>query len=248
MPILGLAAAFAIPLHADSSFSPSWDETASLTAAGKYEEALQSLTRAPQDGASYYYNVGTLHFHLSRFGPSVAYLERARRLDPFDLDIRKNLSLAREQLQKVIGAERMDPAGNWLSALSDELPLEQVRALVGVVALLLTWIWMLGFRRTRRLGATIRSPASIVGIAVLSATLLLLGVGRWGDSSRPATFLQPSAVRSGPGQSYLELARMDAGTRVRVIGSRSFAEETWFQIRYSSGAVGWASGKTLLLL
>ncbi len=249
--ILGLAMGPLGPLQADSGPPgqvPTWEEIASLNAAGKYDEALRALARAPQSSATYYYNVGTLHYQLGRFGPSVAYLEKARRMDPFDLEVRKNLSLSRAQLQKVVGSERLDPAGNWLSGLSDELPLEQIRALVGLAALLLAWTWILEYRKSSRLRPTFRSPLSVVGIVALSAALILLGVSRWGDMSHPATFLEPSSVRSGPGPSYLELSRMDAGTKIRVIGSRSVAEETWLQIRYSSSDVGWAPGKSLLLL
>lgn len=224
------------------------EDLATLAAAGKFEGALQSLLQAPEDRASYYYNVGTLHLHLSRLGPAVAYLEKARRMDPFDLDARRNLSLARAQLEKVLGPDRVDPAGTWLTSLSDELAPEQARALVGITALVLAWIWILGFRRTRRLGTTLGSAPSIGGIALLGSALFLFALTRWEVSSRPATFLEPAAVRSGPGPSFLELSKIDAGTKIRVIGSQSVAGDTWWQVRYAAGSVGWAQAKSLLLL
>ncbi|MCC7448951.1 MAG: SH3 domain-containing protein [Anaerolineae bacterium] len=47
-------------------------------------------------------------------------------------------------------------------------------------------------------------------------------------------------VRSGPGRTFLIVARLDAGTRVTLLeGPRSADGLTWWRIRTPSGAEGW---------
>lgn len=239
------------PCQAASS-SPAWDKIHSLAAAGNIAEALElAKGREPKD-ATYHYNVGTLYFRLEKFGLAVAHLEKADRLRPHDPDIRVNLVLSRDSLGRALGGQtQLDPASSPVEMIADNVQIEEVRGTFGVFAFILILFWIRSYRKTRSLRITLLKPTGVLGILALLITASLYGIQRWSDTHPPVVLLEKQTLRSGPGENYLELARFEAGVKLRMTGESAQAEDggNWQQVRFSEeGDVAWVRESSLLLL
>jgi hypothetical protein len=231
-----------------------WQKARSLFDTGKYEAALSELTAHPAEDASYFYNLGTIYNKIGRVGPSVAYLEKANRLEPHDPAIQHNLALARDELGRLVGIERLDPASTWAENIADHVTLSEIRGTIGLVGTIMLILWLKTYLRTRRLRKTLLTPAALCASVGFLITLGLYAVERLAEAHPPAVCIERQAVRSGPGDHFLELARLEAGTKLRVLGPTANAEapgtepQAWRQIRFSQDGIGWVRVSSLLLL
>jgi tetratricopeptide (TPR) repeat protein len=230
-----------------------WQESKVLFDAGKIEEALQKIKAHPSESASYYYNVGTLLFRSGLNGPAVAHLEKAYRLSPSDPQIRHNLEIARNSLIRLIGAEKLDPASTWDEKLADRLSRADARFLAAMFGLSSAIAWILSFLRVRSLRSTLTRPAGLFGVTGLIILSLSLGAQRLAQTRPSATCVEQTVVRSGPGDSYLEIGRLEAGSNLRLLTMTDLATPNagpggWIQIRHTKGDIGWVRSSSLLLL
>jgi tetratricopeptide (TPR) repeat protein len=243
---------------------------------GNFEDALRRLQAHPHDNGSYYYNLGTVLLKLGRVGQATAYLEKANHVQPHDVAIQQNLSIARGALSQSIGPEKLDAASSWTENLADRLRLDEIRGAFGLVAFIIALFWIRSYLKTRRLRETLMKPAGWLGIGALAITAALYGVERLSSLNPIAVCLEHTSVRSGPGESYVELAQTEAGMNLRALGptseqmvsasaspapapspsvSASPSPEAspatppiWLQVRYSSDGIGWVRASSVLLL
>ncbi len=229
-----------------------WNEFQNLYTSGQLEPALQWLKQHPSQTSSFYYNQGTVLFRLGQFGQATAYLEKAHQLDPFNSAIETNLSLARGKLAALIGETRVDPAGSWLDAVVPRLPTGDLMSVVSVLLILACLALTNRYRKIRLARRTLVSAAGAVSLGCLIA-LISLGALRSGAMTSPAAAcLESQVVRSGPGDRFLELSRLETGAKVRLTGDALSEEgnptQVWRQIRFAPSAVGWVKASSLLLL
>jgi tetratricopeptide (TPR) repeat protein len=204
-------------LAASSEFAPVIDAFNS----GKFESALQQMQAHPQDDGTYYYNLGTVLLKLGKTGQATAYLEKANRMQPHDVAIQQNLLLARNALSQTVGAEKLDPASSWSENLTDRLSLDEIRGAFGLVAFVIALFWIRSYLKTRSLRETLMKPAGWLGIGALAITAALYGIERLSGLNPVAVCLEHTSIRSGPGDSYVELAQMEAGVKLRALGPTS---------------------------
>jgi tetratricopeptide (TPR) repeat protein len=245
-----------------------WTEARNHYDQKHYSEAMAALQAHPFETANYYYNLGTVSYRLGQLGQAVAYLEKGNRIATHDPDIQYNLSIVRSALSQQMGAEQLDPASTWWEKLADRVTLEQARATLGLMGLIVSLIWIRAYLSTRSLRQTFLNSAGFIGVLCFGITLAVYGIQRLAEGAPPAISLAKDSVRSGPGNQYMELARIEAGTKVRLLGS-SVADtvtiqpvgsetppkvgiannaEIWKQVRYSSEGVGWVRAASLLTL
>lgn len=245
-----------------------WQEAKNHYDQKQYKEALKELQTHPHENGSYYYNLGTVSYRLGELGRAVAYLEKGNRLASNDADIQYNLSVVRSALAQQLGADLLDPASSWWEKLADRVTIEQARATLGLMGLILSLLWIRAYLATRSLRKTFLNSAAFIAVLSFSITLGVYGIQRWAESSPPAICLEKDSVRSGPGAQYMELARIEAGSKVRLLGSSAADalthpepsggaptqlglennSEIWKQVRYSSESVGWIRASSLLTL
>lgn len=223
---------------------------------GKYEDALQQLRAHPEDAATYYYDLGTVLLKLNRIGEATAYLEKANHLQPRDIAIQQNLQLAQNSLAKTVGAEHLDPASSWTENLADRLRLDEIRGAFGLVCFVIALFWIRSYLKTRKLRQTLMKPAGWLGIGALALTAALYGMERLSGMNPVVVCLEHASVRSGPGDSYVEVSQAEAGTKLRALGptSETLSTQTtaphqlWRQVRYSQDGIGWVRASSVLLL
>jgi tetratricopeptide (TPR) repeat protein len=220
----------------------------------KFDAAIEELQKHPdEENGAYYYNLGTLHYQAGRLGTGLAYLEKANRLQRHDPDIQENLRIARKALKKDLGeGGELDPSSDWLHHLADRVGLDEIRGAAGLVGFVLIFFWTRSYRKFRSLRKTFSQPAGIMGLIGMAMVAALYVASRVSEASPPAAFLRPDVIRSGPGETYAELSRAEAGTRTRLTGLSANSEsppvEPWNQIRYGDAGIGWVKSSSLLPL
>ena len=227
-----------------------WQEARALYDGGKFDEAAKSLVAHPAETAAFYFNLGTVYYRLGRLGNGVAYLEKSNHLMPHDPSIRQNLKLAREGLAKTIGAEKLDPASTWSETLADRISLEEVRATLGLFGCVLALLWIRFYLPSRDLKRTLLQPAALCCLIAFIITASLYAAERTAEDRPAAVVLEPQTIRSGPGDQYLDLGRVEAGTKIRALGpvGTEAGGVPWKQVRYSQEGIGWVRSSSLLLL
>jgi tetratricopeptide (TPR) repeat protein len=229
-----------------------WQEAKAFYDTQKFQEALQSLENRPNETFSYYYNLGTIYYQLGRIGPSVAFLTKANRLRPHDADIKHNLSIAVASLSRSIGEERLDPASTWLEDFGDRASGEEAKTALGLMCILILLFWTRNYLRSRNLKSLFWHPTGWIGICIFLATIAVPVIQKWASTHPAAICLESQIVRSGPGDRFIELAQVPAGSKLRIIDGNNPETPTkgtgWRQIRYSENEIGWVRASGLLVL
>jgi tetratricopeptide (TPR) repeat protein len=241
-----------------------WQEARQLYQSGKYDDAFQSLSSQPSgNDPLYFYNLGTIAYRQGRTGAALGYFEKANRLKRHDPDIYHNLELTRSELEKTLGPGKLDRASNWTETLADQVSLEEIRGVLGAVLLILATFWIRTYWKNRDLKETLLRPAALIGAVALALAGGLYWTETLASSRSPAIAMSRQSVRSGPGDTYVELEQVDAGEKVRVLGSASSemnvsggpasstspaSTEEWLQVRFSQDGIGWVRAKDFLVI
>jgi len=243
------------PSSTDPNNWAQWKEARELYQQGQYAEALKSLKAQAGPGASYHYNLGIIYYRVNQLGNAVAHLEKANRLRPHDPDIQHNLLVARSALGKLVGESRLDAASTPLESFADNIPIDEMRGVLGLVVFVLTLFWIRSFAKTRSVRRTLLKPSGLIGIIALGIAMTLFAAQQLATVHPPAACIASQTIRSGPGENYLELARVEPGMKLRILGPASNTPgtdgtpgEEWKQIRYSAEGIGWIRTSSLLLL
>lgn len=228
-----------------------WQEARQLYQSGKYDEAFQSLSTQPSgNDPLYFYNLGTIAYRQGRTGAALGYFEKANRLKRHDPDIYHNLELTRSQLEKTLGSGKLDPASNWTETLADQVSLEEIRGVLGAIMLILAIFWLRTYWKNRDIKQTLLRPAALIGAVALALVGGLYWTETLASARSPVVALSRQSIRSGPGDSFIELGQIDAGTKVRLLGSASSENvaEEWLQVRFSQDGIGWVRAKDFLVI
>lgn len=227
-----------------------WESARQLYDQGKFDEALKDLQAHPKEIANYYYNLGTIYFQLNQSGKAVAYLEKANRLVFHDPDININLRIARNTLADLIGKEKVDPASTWTESFADRLTSTEVKGTVSFGLIVFVILLFQAYFRTRNLRRALFRPSGVIGFAGFAVTLGIYGIYQLSSNAPAAISLEFETIRSGPGERFAELGRLETGTKVRALEAATSDNqaEVWQQIRYSQDGIGWVRASHLLLL
>ena len=195
--------------------TPSWQHVYDLFHTNQLAEALQSMQSVDEkENPSYFYNVGTLLLEKGEKDAATAYLKKALLMIPNDAMFQNNFALARTGSS----FEELPATDSLLALFSSN--------------------WVLVFAALGFL--TFNRPT--LRLLHAGSCLLILGV----FFARPDVSLltQESALRSGPGDEYMELGRLKAASRVT---SNRLSDTTadWIQL---ASHTGWVKKAALLRL
>ena len=226
-----------------------------LEAAGKYKEAIALLQQNPTYDANYFFNLGVLFGKDQQPGLAVAYLEKSNHLRPHDPEILKNLKIAQPQLKQQLLVNKaqiteLDGASNSLEKFADRIQQDEILGVIGLVMLIVSLLWIRAYLKTRNITKTFLKPSGWFGALAVVLSFAFYGVHRAGSSNPPALLLMKQPLRSGPGMNYPEIVSLDAGIKVRMVGSSITLNETegWQKIRYNHDLTAWIPLSSLLPL
>lgn len=207
---------------------------------GNYQEAITQWKEILDQGehsAELYFNLGNAHYKLNNIGPSIYYYEKALHLDPYDSDIRNNLSFAENARVDAIEPLPQTVFKTWYRSVSgvfdfNEWAINAVIFSFGFVLLFLLYYFSASERRKRILFA-----ASIASLFFLVASLTLAFM-TYTDTLKdnPAIiFAEQVEVKDAPavggGLSFI----IHEGTKVQILEK----EADWVRIRLEDGKDGW---------
>ena len=237
LPVFAMAAE-----HPDSLFA----EGNRLYAAGDYEGAAARYETLINDGyehASVYYNLGNAHFKLNNLGSSILYYEKARKLDPSDPDIRKNLAFVNLGI-----TDRIQPLpeffiDSWWRALVFSASLT-AWSVMAVVCWLIAFGLLIGYLYAWK--PQVKRTTFYGGLATMGLALLLLLVAYSqhrlvaGDDSA-IVFSGQATVRSAPSDTETALFVIHEGTKVEIIERA----EGWLRVSLPNGHEGWMKAEAV---
>lgn len=204
---------------------------------GKFAEALTELESSPEGtrkNYSYYLNRGLIHHALNQDPLAVAYLTKAKLLDPFGgRDVDAPLGEATAELVKWLGISRIDATSYGFETAGDLLPLEALFFASGVLSIL---SWVCFFLLPKK-----RETFTRAGFITFLFSVFFGGWSTWNDKHPLVIVTESRLVKSGPGDSFLDRGAVEPGMKLRVVGEMS--ENTisgagspparWWKVRFN---------------
>lgn len=217
-------------------------------AKGEYAKALAlyDSVHAEQNSAALLFNIGNCHMKLGDVPHAVLYFERASRLQPGAEDIQANLDYARSQVVDRVNELPAFTLGSMWDRLRGGKDVDQwARRSLWASLLLFAFATAVVFIRNNAWRRV------LIGGAVLSLFLTVLSVGLASyrvseitDRSQAIIMLPKVDVLGEPRQGATTVFVLHEGTKVGVLNE----ENGWYEVKLSSGSVGWAPPGALVVI
>ncbi len=217
-------------------------------AKGEYAQALALFdsVHTTETSAALLFNIGNCHMKMGDVPHALLYFERAARLQPGAEDIRANLEYARSKVVDRVNELPAFTLGSLWDRLRGGKDVDQwARRSLWSCLLLFAFAsaWLFVRHRTGRrvlLGASV----TCLLVTVLAASLAAYRVGEITDRSQ-AIIMQPKVdVLGEPRQGATTVFVLHEGTKVGVLQEAN----GWYEIRLTSGSVGWAPIASLVVI
>ncbi len=198
----------------------------------RYEAALAGGA----DDPALHFNLGNVHARQGDLGRAVASYLRARRQDPRDEDLRRNLSWVRSRIRdRKLQGEGLPPVVAQVAAAVGWLTLDEWTAILIVAIWAAGVLLVLGWRRGSG-SATLRRARG-AALAALAIAVLVVGFRARAELlRRTAVVVAPEVeVRSGPADSFPVIFRLHDGLTL----SLRERQGGWARIDLGGDWVGW---------
>lgn len=223
-------------------------ETArSLYDQGKYQEALDLLQKRGLSTSADFYNAANCLYRIGKVGQALAYYEKANAMSPGNADIKFNLNLAKETLAQSGGLPR--DQSFWFGTfvpIARQIPEAFVDILLAVVTAALALLAHRARKEKLSFQKTFLQPNFLLVFGLWALVgALTAGVVMAHRARIAAVVADVGVARSGPNETFTELFKLPAGSKVELTGE---SRDGWQQVRFSLGNVGWIGDKDLLAL
>lgn len=217
-------------------------------AKGDYAQALTlyDSLNTTMSSASLLFDIGNCHMKLSDVPHAILYYERAARLQPGTEDIQANLDYARSQVVDRVNELPGFSLGSIWDRLRGGKDVDEW-ARRSLWACLLLFILATAFVIVRR--RTARRLLLTAALLALLVTGLSIGLAAYRtaevtDRSQAVIMLPKVDVRGEPRDGATTLFVLHEGTKVNVLQEQN----GWFEVKLSSGTVGWAPPNALVII
>jgi tetratricopeptide (TPR) repeat protein len=213
--------------------------------AGRYGEALKIYLQINRQLTDWkvLYNIGNCYFKLDQpLAAKINYL-RARKFQPLDRSIARNIAIVNKSFKDIIAPETPDFILRTIQVLQAKLDLNSLSLLLLAAILLLNIFLFLLLKKGRY-------KKIIYGLVFSSFLSLALGAyhySRVADQRQTSIAVVSEAnsvLLSGPGESNTELFKINPGLEVKIL-DRS---RDWVQVSASPQVAGWIELKRLTLI
>ena len=189
------------------------------------------------------YNIGNCHYKLEQFLAAKIYYLKARKFQPLDGSITRNIAMTNRHFRDEVALPEPDFITRSIQVLESRLSLDSVSILLLASILLLNVCLFLLLTRGKN--------KKVLYAAVLFFSLTLaLGayqVSRVHDLGRSDSAVVRQAgslLRSGPGEDNTVLFKVNPGLEVKIIDR--FRD--WVQVAASTQIAGWIEKNRLALI
>lgn len=200
--------------------------------------ALYDSIYTQESSAGLLFNIANCHMKLGDVPRAVLYYERASRLQPGAEDIQANLDYARSQVVDRVNELPAFTLGSLWDRLRGGKDVDQwARRSLWACLLLFAFATAAVFIRHRIWRRVLFGGAlALLLITGLSAVLAAYRVGEITDRSQAIIMLPKVDVRGEPRTESTTVFVLHEGTKVSVLQEQN----GWYELKLSSGSVGWA--------
>lgn len=229
----------------DSYFNPylTFKRAGQLYAESHFEEAIKDYQKIIEHGygsGNLYYNLGNAYFKIGSLGQAVLNYERAKRLIPYDSDLRSNLEYAISLIEE----PPMDRARLWLNRrmrnLLDSFTIDGLTKLINIIYLsvILLLTALIFKKHLRRLILDVVAVLAVVFMVAL--TLLSINICRIEYMRSAIVLAKEVNARFEPRENATVHFKLYAGSRISLIKTR----DDWSQIKREDGKIGWVEASS----
>lgn len=204
-----------------------WDEAA---------DGFQSLVRYGLADWRLEYNLANAEYKRGRLGEAILHYERARRLEPSDLDTAANLAIARAKIRDVVEDDDAPGLLHALRSAQDRL------GVAAQAAGFLAGVWLIAgivtFCGSRPGGFTPGWGWTLATVLLVTSLVFVSWRASWArlEGTPRAVILKPSVeALAGPGLNNASLFTLHEGTTATIQSER----EGWLQVTLPNGLSGW---------
>jgi tetratricopeptide (TPR) repeat protein len=217
-------------------------------AKGAYGEALALYDSVGREmsSASLYFNIGNCHMKLGDVPSAILHYERAIRLQPGSEDIQANLDLARTQVVDRVNQLPAFTLGSVWDRVRGGKDVDQW-ARRSLWACLLLFGLAIAFVLVQRPAVKRVLLIAVALSAVITVTAMVLAgyrLAEVNDRSQAIIMMPKVDVLAEPRIGATTVFVLHEGTKVSVLQEQN----GWYEVKLSSGSVGWAAPASLVII
>jgi tetratricopeptide (TPR) repeat protein len=203
--------------------------------AGSFEKAAHNFEQIALDGiknGKLYYNIANAFLKAEDLGKAVLWYERAKKLMPFDADLKFNLDYTQEKLKDIKNSKSLDLTDIlffWKNHFSSDM-IRYFAIFLSFVFFSYASIRVLSMKKILTTSATL---VLILFLLVLSTALF--DYYQVHNTNSAVIIPEKVSVRSGLSEDSTELFILHAGTKVKV----DEIKKGFLRISFSKGKLGW---------
>ena len=198
---------------------------------------LDSLLSVGLESPELYYNLGNAWFKKSEMPKAILFYEKAKKLDPSNVDINYNLELANTKI-----ADRIEPIPEfflkkwWRSTL---LFLNESQWMfVNVISYSILMVFVIIFFISK--SKSIKQSSFFIGMILLTISLITGLMGYQSNQiihthNTAIVFTPTINVKSSPNENANTIFVIHQGTKVELVDQL----KSWYRIKLANGSVGW---------
>jgi tetratricopeptide (TPR) repeat protein len=215
-----------------------FEKASRLYSESKFEDAIReykSISEHGYESGNLYYNLGNCYFKTGLLGYAILYYEKAKRLMPYDSDLRANLKYA----YSLVEEPAMERTRIWfvrsIRNFLDSFTINGLTRSLSIIYLsIILFLAVLIFKKSLR-RPIINSVVVLSVIFLLTLTLLSINIYRLKYVRSAIILAKEVNVRFEPREDATVHFKLYAGARIQPIKVR----EGWSQIKREDGKVGW---------
>lgn len=237
--MIGALFLLSLTLHA-SILETKVAQANSFYTAAKYDSALvnyQQVVDAGYESAGLYFNLGNTYYKLKDIPSAILYFEKARKLDPTDEEILRNLDVANRMIVDKIDKLPQFFFKDWWDTFYSLFDADSW-AWISIITFILMLLAVYFYLTSPFLWA--RKTGFFTGILLLFVTIGSLGLASQRyyytkQLSEAIIFAPTITIKSSPGSSSVDLFVLHEGTKVVLVDEFN----GWHKIKIGNGSVGW---------
>lgn len=217
--------------------------------AQRYPQAISTYEQLLDEGyssAGLHYNLGLAYYRTEKLGPAILQMEKAKKLAPYDKEIRKNLDLLRNEQEDGLLPIPTFFLYDWWHRIAARLQPDtwSVFAIfftfIGV-GLLMSWLWFPNGTSTPAWYPTKRATqlpfygATLILLAILFIFFANSRTMALARADQAVVLPKTVDVRIAPGDDTEVDFQLHEGLRVRLLDNF----EGWRKVELVDGRTGW---------
>lgn len=211
-----------------------------------FEQAISLYEKVLENGvesAEVYYNLGNAYFKINDMPSAILFYEKARKLNPNDEDVLKNLEIANSRIVDKIENMPQIFYKQWWKNLLYIFTVDEW-ATISLVFFALIFVMLLVFLLTNIYWVKKSSFWFGIVFIVISGTTWMLANQKYKtftQDHQAIIFTPTITVKSSPTETGVDLFVIHEGTKVQITDHVG----DWYEVKIQNGSVGWLKAQDI---